>query len=207
MDDATNDKQDHKEFVAETTQETEGTLATEPMDSHQSGVLREIQASLNHQTNLLQNVKEMIHDRLEYDAGKEKAFDKLYEEMRRQREQSDALDRSVRPLFLDLLLLYDSMKRFDSWLTKQEGFDHEPVRSQFNYLEDELTEVLYRQDVVPMDDSDAFNAKMHKAIKTENAETQEQDFQILSVARTGFFWRDKVLRPQEVIIRRFSGNK
>jgi molecular chaperone GrpE (heat shock protein) len=146
----------------------------------------------------------MIQDRLEYDAVKEEAFDKLYEEMKRLKEQTDILDRNIRPLLSDLLLLYDSMKKYEA-LLKQKVQNSDDTISGLKYLVDELMEILYRQEVVPMeaDFSGKFNSKIQKAIKTENSYAEEEDFKITSITRAGFFWRDKVLRPQEVIIKRF----
>jgi len=154
---------------------------------------------------LLQEIKEIIQNRLEYDAVKEKAFDKLYEEMRRQKEASDLLDRAVKPVLSDLLLLYDSMKNFESSFINNHSLSSEDAKQNFKYIMDELMEILYRQEVTPIDEnlSEVFNSKLQKATKTENAESKEDDFKIVGIVRSGFVWRDKVLRPQEVVIKRF----
>lgn len=154
---------------------------------------------------LLKEIKDSIQNRLEYDAVKEKAFDKLYEEMRRQKEASGLLDRTVKPILSDLLLLYDSMRKFELSLINNQSTDNGETCQNFGYLIEELLEILYRQEVIPMDESlsAVFNSKRHKATKTENAESKDDDFKIVSIVRNGFTWRDKVLRPQEVVIKRF----
>ena len=40
--------------------------------------------------------------------------------------------------------------------------------------------------------------------KIENADKKDDDFKIVNILRDGFVWRDKVLRPQEVVIKKFS---
>jgi molecular chaperone GrpE len=152
-----------------------------------------------------QEIKDMIQSRLEYDAVKEKAFDKLYEEMRRQKEASDLLDRALKPVLSDLLLLYDSMKIFESSFINNQSLNSEDAMQDFKYIMDELMEILYRQEVTPIDEnlSEVFNSKLQKATKTENAESKDDDFKIIDIVRRGFVWRDKVLRPQEVVIKRF----
>lgn len=164
----------------------------------------EILSSLKENKTLLNEIKEVIQGKLEYDAVKEKAFDKLYEEMRRQKEASDSLDRVVKPVLSDLLLLHDSMRKFEVFLVNQSIGDGETLQN-FRYIVEELLEILYRQEVLPIEEntSEPFNSKMHKATKTENAESKDDDFKIISIVRNGFTWRDKILRPQEVVIKRF----
>lgn len=164
----------------------------------------QVLSCLKENTTLLNEIKETIQGRLEYDAAKEKAFEKLYEEMRRQKEASDILDRAVKPILSDLLLLHDSMKKFEASLLNQTINDGETLQN-FRYIVDELLEILYRQEVLAIEEntSELFNSKMHKATKTENAESKDDDFRIISIVRNGFTWRDKVLRPQEVVIKRF----
>jgi len=171
---------------------------TSQQDDDQLSILKE-------NRRMLHEIKDTIQSRLEYDAVKEKAFDKLYEEMRRQKEASDLLDRAVKPVLSDLLLLYDSMKNFESSFLNNQSLSSEDAKQNFKYIMDELIEILYRQGVTPIDEnlSEVFNSKLQKATKTENAESKEDDFRIVSIVRSGFVWRDKVLRPQEVVIKRF----
>lgn len=164
----------------------------------------DILSSLKENTALLQEITKSIQDRLAYDEVKEKAFNKLYEEMRRQKEESDLLDRAVKPVLTDLLLLHDSMKKYEAFLVNQSMSEEDKLQN-FKYIVEELLEILYRQEVLPIEENIAelFNSKIHKATKTEEAESKDDDFKILNIVRNGFTWRDKVLRPQEVVIKRF----
>ena len=190
---------------SEPAESDENAFVPTEVDPGQNGNIKELQAILEQNAILLQDVKSMIQDRLEYDTVKEKAFDKLYEEMKRQRELSDVIDRNIRPLLSDLLMLYDSMQRFDTWLANSKN-SSDAIRTQLEKIVDELIEALYRQEITLMEPAEMLNAKHHRAIKTEKAETPEEDFKIVNIVRKGFLWRDKVLRPQEVTVKRFVSN-
>jgi molecular chaperone GrpE (heat shock protein) len=168
------------------------------------GLARLFSAATEHSA-LLQKIKEMIEDRLEYDRTKEQAFNKLYEEMKRQQGFSDLVDRNIKPLITDLILLYDHVKRFEASLTPLHETEFASISKDFKFLVDDLKETLYRQDVEPFesDDSEIFNSKYQKAIKTITTDDEGEHLKIVDVVRQGFKWRDKILRPKEVIIKRY----
>jgi molecular chaperone GrpE (heat shock protein) len=45
---------------------------------------------------------------------------------------------------------------------------------------------------------------LHKVISFEPADFAEEDGQIIMRVKRGFLWRDQVLRPEEVVAKRFS---
>lgn len=202
----TNDQDIQQETETKTAAAPESVSTEEVGESEQKKGLNELLSMLIENNSFLNEIKDLIENRLEYDAVKEKAFDKLYEDMRQQRELPNILDRNIKPLLADLLLLYDNMNRFEISLTSQQSSNSETILQEFKDLLDELLETLYRQEVIPIEDdgSGNFNSKLHKATKTEAAKTQDEDFKIVDVVRKGFLWRDKILRPQEVVIKRFE---
>lgn len=198
-------KEDTKEEKTPEVQREPEDISTSagPTTDEKSGT-DEVLSCLKENTTLLNEIKEEIQGKFDYDAVKEKAFDKLYEEMRRQKEGSDSLDRAVKPVLSDLLLLYDSMKEFEAPLINQPINDGKLLKD-FRYILEELLEILYRQEVLPIEENTSapFNSKIHKATKTENAESKDDDFKIIKIVRSGFLWRDRLLRSQEVVIKRF----
>ncbi len=155
-------------------------------------------------SSLLQDIKEMIKDRLEYDKTKEQAFDKLYQEMKRQQGFSDLVDRNMKPLITDLILLYDNMKNLEDSLSSLRETEFSSISKEFTFLVDDLEEALYRQDVerIESNDSGIFNSKYQKAIKTIATDDKKEHLKIVDVVRQGFKWRDKIVRPQEVTIKK-----
>jgi len=158
---------------------------------------------------VLGKVHELLQNRFEYDATKEKAFDKLYEEMKKAKEMPDMLDRVIKPVLTDLVLLYDSIRKIEAKLNNNPSLNNEDFLRDVEHLREELIEVLYRQEVVPVDESLSvtFNAKQQKAIKAEETPNPDEHMRVKRIVRSGFFWRDRVLRPQEVIVSKHNQTK
>ena len=146
-------------------------------------------------------LKQSVTARAEQDAVQQKAFDQLYEELRQYKE--DFIYQNEKALLLDLLLFYDSMNWFQASLIKKE-MSPEVVADSFQYLIDELLETLYRRDVLPMEASDRFDRKTQKVIKTVRTDSEQDDYQIHNVLKRGFTRGNRVLRAEEVVVKRFQ---
>jgi len=134
----------------------------------------------------------------------DKAFDQLYEELRQYKE--DFLFQAEKPLLLDLLLFYDSLNWFQETLVKQE-MSPDVIADSFQYLLEEFLEVLYRRDVVPAEQQDSFDMKMHRAVKAITTDDQSEHQKIAQVLKRGFMRGSKALRPEEVIVKRYIAGK
>jgi molecular chaperone GrpE (heat shock protein) len=134
----------------------------------------------------------------------DKAFDQLYEELRQYKD--DFLFQSEKPLLLDLLLFYDSLNWFQESLIKQE-MSPDVIADSFQYLIDEFLEVLYRRDVLPMEASETFDRKVHKAVKAIDTDDESEHARITQTLKRGFTRAEKILRPEEVVIMRYRGGK
>lgn len=135
------------------------------------------------------------------DGTRQKAFDALYEELKQYKE--DFIFQSEKALLLDLLLFYDSLNWFQNSLIKKE-MSREVVADSFQYLIDEMLELLYRRDVLPMDATSQFDRKRQKVIKTVAADAESDDYAIEQVLKRGFTRAGRVLRAEEVVVRRFD---
>ena len=80
----------------------------------------------------------MITDCLVYDEAKDKAFNRLYEEMKAQKEQNAIIDRAIKPLFLDLLLYYDNLKKFEDYINELDNQDKQDVLDRVSNLIEEV---------------------------------------------------------------------
>lgn len=148
------------------------------------------------------DIQRMVTDRLQADQAKEKAFDQLYEELRQYKD--DFLFQAQKPLLLDLLLFYDSLNWFQESMVKQE-MSPDVIADSFQYLIDEFLEILYRRDVNPMEAMDTFDRKLHKAVKVEPTDNEDEDYKIKQVLKRGFNRAGRILRAEEVIISRKTG--
>jgi molecular chaperone GrpE (heat shock protein) len=135
---------------------------------------------------------------------REKAFDQLYEELKQYKE--DFLFQAEKPLLLDLMLFYDSLNWFQESLIKQE-MSPDVIADSFQYLIDEFLEVLYRRDVMPIDEEQVFNRQVHKAVKVVETDDESDDYRIAQVLKRGFGRNGKQIRAEEVVILRHRGSK
>jgi molecular chaperone GrpE (heat shock protein) len=152
----------------------------------------------------LAEIRKTITDRISNDQIREKAFEQLYEELKQYKD--DFLFQAEKPLLLDLLLFYDSLNWFQEGLVKGE-MSQDVIADSFQYLIDEFLEILYRRDVGPIETSDTFDRKVHKAVKVEDTEDADQDYKIRQVLKRGFARADRLLRPEEVVILRNQKKK
>ena len=162
----------------------------------------EVSVSFDSLADEVAGLKEAIAQRAESDAVQQKAFDTLYEELKQYKE--DFIFQNEKSLLLDLLLFYDSLNWFQASLIKKE-MSPEVVADSFQYLIDEMVELLYRRDVLPMEESPSFDRKRQKVIKTVAAESKEDDYSVENVLKRGFTRGGRVLRAEEVVVRRFEG--
>ena len=147
----------------------------------------------------IETIKDLVENRLQHDAVREKAFDQLYEELRQYKE--DFMFQAEKPLLLDLLLFYDSLNWFQESMIKQE-MSPDVISDSFQYLIDEFLEVLYRRDVIPFDPSDSFDRKRQKAVKVEPTDDPSLDQRVKQVLKRGFQRSEKILRAEEVILHK-----
>ena len=144
----------------------------------------------------LATIEQLIDKRLRYDAAKEKAFDVLYEKMRQY--ESDFQATLKRDLIRSLLLLYDNMVKTEEALATIPE-----AQQRVADLREELLNALYIQEVEPMGALGEFYDKQkQQAIRVIPTDDPAEDGKVEQVVREGFLWAGKVLRPQQVIIRR-----
>ena len=69
----------------------------------------------------------------------------------------------------------------------------------------ELEEVLYRLDVTPNEEHpEKLDRALHKTFKAIPTDDPDKDRDIAEIHKIGFYWREKVFRPEEVTIFRYS---
>jgi molecular chaperone GrpE (heat shock protein) len=152
--------------------------------------------------NLLQEIRDTIQNRLEYDAVKEKAIDRIGDELKFYRD--GYVFQSQKSIFIDLMLLFDGLARILDSLDSEEVFSKEKLRERLEFFKEELLEILYRRDIVPFDEHPEYlNHKLHKTIKTIPTDVESENNKIDKIIKIGFRLKDKILRPEEVIIKKY----
>lgn len=144
-----------------------------------------------------------IKERLAYDRVKEEAFDRLYAEVEEIRQERSF--QQVRPLLMDLILLYD---RIELGLQQTYGLEGNmpDVVQLLRSFKDELLEILYRREVEMIITSSTFDRTLQQVIKIQPTAFADEHNQVVRVVRRGFRYRNRILRSEEVIISSYKAN-
>lgn len=146
------------------------------------------------------SLKELFHGKISIDKSQREAFDKLYDEMKLYKE--NFVFSAMRPIIMDLVLLYDNIKRMEKYT------EDTNVLKATSHIKEELLEILYRQDVEPIITTETkIDRKLQKVIKSVSTCSEFENGDIIEVVREGFLRDGKTLRLQEVICKKYQGNK
>ena len=141
-----------------------------------------------------------FESRLQYDQTKEEAFNRLYGDLERMRV--DTQFEQLRPFYIDLILFFDRLDKAVQ-VTEKESLSTNDVHELLKSLLDELVEVLYRREIELIKPSPlVFDPTIQRAIGTEITEDGSEDNAIAAVIRHGFRYGLRLVRPEEVIIRK-----
>jgi molecular chaperone GrpE (heat shock protein) len=140
----------------------------------------------------------------------QRLFDSLHEELIKYRD--NFLHESLqKPFIRDLVILFDDLSGILSQLRTAIEAGGDSKRGALGQWRDNLenaihslTEILHRLEVSEIEPKDTVDRAIHRVISYEPADYAEEDGQILMRVKRGFFWRDQVLRPEEVVAKRFS---
>jgi molecular chaperone GrpE (heat shock protein) len=138
----------------------------------------------------------------------QKLFDSLHAELRAYRDNflHDSLQK---PFIHDLVLLFDHLTSLHEQLrtAAQEKGKRSQVCQWRDHLENaiaSLVEVLHRLEVKEIEPREAVDRALHRVVSFEPADYPEDDGRIVMRVRRGFLWRGKLIRPEEVIAKRFN---
>lgn len=186
------------------TVDTVGDTPMEDMELHQTNTLAEI-------TQSLAVLLEIFEKHISGNQNHVQMFDKMYTEMKDYKE-SFLLEVLHKPVIHNLIQLYDSFVSLESQLTNllDENNDNTLSNELGQYSRNlqnfrfELEEVLYRMDVSPYKDSpDTLDRQLHKTRKVISTDDPNLDQKVAEVHKIGFYWREKVFRPEDVTIYRY----
>ncbi len=150
-------------------------------------------------------LRETFEKRLAYDRAKEQAFDHLYSELEELKRNSAA--EQLRPLFLDLVLLYDRVTSTAQALFEGKLFANE-IFDSVHSIGEELVEILRRREVELISaPSKAFDASIQRVVGLEPVETEADGGRVKRVVRAGFRTGKRILREQEIIITKYAPKK
>lgn len=163
----------------------------------------------------LQKLPEIVselHELVERkDALSRQMFDALHEELRSYKD-GFLLDSIHRPMIRDLITLFDDLteihRQMQSAAGEQAG---EGVGERLKSIEmhlshnlDFVLEVLARFEVTKLPaGTGKLDKKTQRAVTLEGTEDPDEDLSIIRSVRCGFLWKDRVVRPEEVVVKKW----
>lgn len=142
----------------------------------------------------------------ETDSINQKLFDSLHDELIKYRD--NFLHESLqKPFIRDLVVLYDDLSTVAGQISSAADEKGGVVAQWRDNLENgihSLVEILHRLEVNEIESKEMVDRAIHKVVSYEPADFAEDDGRIVMRVKRGFMWRDRVLRPEEVVAKRFS---
>jgi molecular chaperone GrpE (heat shock protein) len=138
----------------------------------------------------------------------QRLFDSLHDELLKYRD--NFLHESLqKPFIHDLVHLFDDLSSLSEQLrtaAREQGTRGSVVQWRDN-LENaihSLVEILHRFEVKEIEPRETLDRSVHRVVSYEPAHYAEEDGHIVMRVRRGFLWRGKLIRPEEVIAKRFG---
>lgn len=136
-------------------------------------------------------------------------FDSLHAELLKYRD--NFLHESLqKPFIHDLVILYDDLNGLAQQLrsaAEEKGGKRGHIAQWRDNLDNaihSLVEILHRFEVKEIEAKDRVDRSYHKVLSYEPADFAEEDGCIVMRVKRGFVWRGKLVRPEEVIAKRFG---
>lgn len=178
----------------------------EPLEQKNEEQLKLLVEMVTKQFQLVEQTKTLVEERLSYDTAKEKVIDKINEELKTYKD--NFFLQLQKPIFVELIMLYDSLERTLNSLEATEDLSKEQITEWLQVLKDELLEILYRRDITPFNEHpEVLDYKLHKAVKTVSTSEESENNKVDKIVKAGFRWNDKIIRPEEVIIKKHVKSK
>ena len=138
----------------------------------------------------------------------QRLFDSLHDELLKYRD--NFLHESLhKPFVRDLIILFDDLSALSDQLksapARAEKTDRlSQWRGNLENAIHALLEILHRLEVTEIEPKEFVDLATHRVVSFEPAEFSEDDGRIVMRVKRGFIWRGNVLRPEEVIAKRYQ---
>jgi molecular chaperone GrpE (heat shock protein) len=156
----------------------------------------------------LQRMEEQMAQLCQTESVNHRLFNSLHQELKSYRD--NFLRESLqKPFIRDLVMLFDDLSNLAAQMESAAGSSKKANAAQqwstnLQNAVQALLEVLHRMDVNPIEAREFVDRGMHRVVSYEPAEFVEDDGRIVLRVKRGFIWRDQVLRPEEVVAKRFG---
>ncbi|MEO6870718.1 MAG: nucleotide exchange factor GrpE [Chthoniobacterales bacterium] len=154
-----------------------------------------------------QKIEQQLTAIRETESVNQKLFDSLHEELINYRDNF-VRDSLQKPVIRDLVVLFDDLSKIveqvGSSASPENGTAAAQLRDNLDNTLHFLVEIFHRLEVTEIEPKETIDRNLHRVISIEKANSAEEDGRIVKRLKRGFLWRDKVLRAEEVVVRRFA---
>lgn len=166
------------------------------------------QARTSDLTNQFRKIEEHLTAIRNSETVNQRLFDSLHDELLKYRDNF-VHESLQKPFIHDLIHLFDDLSSLASQLrnSAQDQKKRGHVAQWRDNLENaihSLVEILHRFDVKEIEPMEKVERTVHKVVSFEPADYAEEDGLIVMRVKRGFFWRGSLIRPEEVIAKRWE---
>lgn len=135
----------------------------------------------------------------------QRLFNSLHAELKSYRDNF-LRDSLQKPFLRDLIVLFDDLTNLAAQLETSSTGSSASAQWAANLQNaiHSLVEVLHRMEVTEMEVKETVDRTLHRVVSYEPTDIPEEDGRIIMRVKRGFIWHDQVLRPEEVVAKRFG---
>lgn len=159
--------------------------------------------TISENSSRLSEIINMINENNERNKYKDEAIKRM---QKRLEEHERGLIKSIKEsLVKDILRFYDSLNAFINKFSES-TYTKEEFNKELNILKDEFYELLFAQNIelINSNVNQKYDRNIQKVIRTESTYNLDEDCIVSNVIRDGFIWNGKILRKQEIIIKKYN---
>lgn len=169
-------------------------------------------------TRTLDTIQGQLHRMGQVESANQRLFDALHAELKGYKDNF-LFDALQKPFVRDLITLSDDLGVVQQQIEKRSEALPEAAKEERDFLgklmmnvENTLAhfyEVLVRMEVEPYDSAEgaALDLKRHRVLSVEPADSPAHDGRVVRSLKQGFLWRERMIRPEEVVVRKWLGAK
>lgn len=176
-------------------------------------------ASANHDVlpKIVNEIQEKFENKNEIN---QQLFDALHQELKGYKD-GFILEVMQKPMVRDLITLYDDLAEIHRQMATfskdfacaQEGESRPDgvcnhlnnMGTNVDHVMQSLVEIMARMEVNLLDPSPGkLNKKTQRAVAVELAENESEDGEVARSLRPGFMWRERIVRAEEVVIKKWK---
>ncbi len=157
----------------------------------------------------LQRVEEHLVTIRDTESVNQRLFNSLHQELKNYRDNF-LRDSLQKPFIRDLVVLFDDLSSLSAQMESTGGGVEAKQGTVAQWSANlrnsihALTEIMHRMEVTEIEPKEMVDRAFHKIVSYEPADFAEDDGRIVLRVKRGFIWREQVLRPEEVVAKRFS---